>query len=334
MEIHMLKISSRLCLIMTTMLVIRLSLNAQTKIGLTNGEGFAANDSVRIWYKVESAENKNALSILLIHGGPGATARPFEKTIGPELAKTCSVIYMDYRGAGRSDRLADPGKYSFKILASDADAIRKQLGINKWAVFGHSNGGATAITYATTYTNHVSALILCDPLLSFDDLKMNMVHKVALAPKNKYLQARTIYKSDGSDEERFEKLLDLFDQKTKDSFQFYKTENSEVLGRYQSELAKEINKELMEPALIEGLISSGFFQFDAFKSAQNLTMPVLLLLGRYDSEISIDNAMKFALAVPNGYIEMLNYSGHHPYLEQTKESAERIETFLSASANP
>jgi pimeloyl-ACP methyl ester carboxylesterase len=57
-------------------------------------------------------------------------------------------------------------------------------------------------------------------------------------------------------------------------------------------------------------------------------MPVLLLLGRYDSEISIDNAMKFALTVPDGYVALLNHSGHHPYLEETKTSAQQINAFL------
>jgi proline iminopeptidase len=301
---------------------------AQMKSTTRDGEGFVVNDSVKIWYKVEGADNSNEIPILLIHGGPGATARPFEKTIGPEIAKVRPVIYMDYRGAGRSDRPKDPAKYSFAILASDAEAIRESLGIEKWVVFGHSNGGATAITYALKYSSHVAALILCDPLLSPVDLEMNMIHKIALAPSDKYEQARAIYKSGESEEVRFGRLLDLIDQKTRDSFQFYNTENSSVLAGYQAELSKEIGKGLMEPALMQGLIASGFFQFDAFKSAADLTIPVLVLIGRYDSEISIDNSMKFALAVPNGYVDMMEHSGHHPYLEETRGCAEKIGSFI------
>ena len=301
---------------------------AQMKSTTRDGEGFVFNDSVKIWYKVEGAENSNEIPILLIHGGPGATARPFEKTIGPEIAKVRPVIYMDYRGAGRSDRPKDPAKYSFAILASDAEAIRESLGIEKWVVFGHSNGGTTAITYALKYSSHVAALILCDPLLSPVDLKMNMIHKVALASPDKYEQARAIYKSNESTEVRFGKLLDLIDQKKRDSFQFYDTENSSVLAGYQAELSKEIGKGLMEPALMQGLIASGFFELNAFKSAADLTMPVLLVIGRYDSEIGIDNSMKFALAVPNGYVGIMEHSGHHPYLEETKACGEKIEFFL------
>ncbi len=309
-------------------IVPQLEAQPQRKVLKSDNEGFVTNSGVKIWYKVEGISSTKSTALVIIHGGPGATARPFEKTIGPEIAKVRQVIYMDYRGSGRSGRPKDPSKYSFAILADDVEAIRKELGIEKWSVFGHSNGGATAITYALKYPNNVATLILCCPLLSPTDLEMNMIHKVALAPSDKYEQARAIYKSNQSNDVRFGKLLELIDMKTRYKFQYYNPENSAVLDKIQTDMEKEIGKDLMEPALIQGLISSGFFEFDAFKSANDLTMPVLLLLGRYDSEISLDNAMKFALTVPNGYITLLNNSGHHPYLEETKASVKKINSFL------
>jgi pimeloyl-ACP methyl ester carboxylesterase len=90
----------------------------------------------------------------------------------------------------------------------------------------------------------------------------------------------------------------------------------------------------MEPALMQGLIEHGFFEFDAFKTSRRLTMPVLLVLGRYDSEISIDNAMRFSLSVPDGYTALLDKSGHHPYLEETKASAAIVDGFLSRYRTP
>jgi pimeloyl-ACP methyl ester carboxylesterase len=202
----------------------------------TGPEGaYVANGEVEIWYRVEGKITRDSVPLLVLHGGPGATARPFERTIGPEIARNRAVVYMDYRGAGRSDRPKDASKYSFAILASDAEAIRQHLGIEKWAVFGHSNGGATAITYALNYPNRVVALVLCDPLLSPADLEMNMIHKVALAPADKYEMARKIYKSDKSLDERFGQLLDLIDIKTRYRFQYYDPENSAVLERIQGE---------------------------------------------------------------------------------------------------
>jgi proline iminopeptidase len=297
-------------------------------------EGYAVNGGVRIWYRVEGGGIPGAIPLLLIHGGPGATARPFERTIGPVFAKDRPVVYMDYRGAGRSDRPASPAQYSFEILASDAEAVRAQLGIERWAVFGHSNGGATAITYARRHPERVSALVLCDPLLSSADLEMNMIHKVALAPADKFLAARTIYKSSETREVRFDRLLDLLDQETRYRFQFHDPRDAAVLARIQAELSTELGKDLMEPALMRGLAASGFFEFDAYSVSPQLTMPALLVLGRYDSEISIDNAMRFALTLPDGYVALMEQSGHHPYLEEPSATAERVHEFLKDRRAP
>jgi pimeloyl-ACP methyl ester carboxylesterase len=155
-----------------------------------------------------------------------------------------------------------------------------------------------------------------------------MIHKVALTPLNQFEQARAVYKSNQSEEVRFNKLLELIDMKTRYKFQYYDSENSAALNKIQDDLGKEIGKSLMGPALIGGLISSRLLQFNAFDSANNLLMPVLILLGRYDSEISLNNAMKFALTIPDGYIALLNSSGHHPYLEETKACAQRLSDFL------
>lgn len=314
---------------MVVITVVTLSMWGQTQTPVEKSEGFVTNNGVRIWYKVEGDRTTGVTPLLMIHGGPGATSRPFEKTIGPEIAKIRPVIYMDYRGAGRSDRPTDPSQYSFKLLASDAEAIRVRLKIDRWAVFGHSNGGATALTYALEYPSHSAAVILCNPLLSPTDLEMNMIHKVASAPADKFEQARAVYKSSLTMEERFGGLLDLIDPKTRAELQFFRPAYSDTLSMIQREFSKEIDKNLMEPALMQGLIASGFFQFNAFTSAAGLSMPVLLLLGRYDSETSIENAMKFALTVPDGYIAFLSQSGHHPYLEEKAASAEQVNLFLS-----
>jgi proline iminopeptidase len=318
----------RLSFVLMLILLSATFASAQDKTPTYPTGDYVTHDGVKIWYRVEGKLTPDSVPILLIHGGPGATARPFEKTIGPELARTRPVIYMDYRGAGRSDRPKDPAQYSFSILASDAEAIRQRLGIERWVVFGHSNGGATATTYALQYPTRVAALVLCDPLTDSADLEAQMVHMVALAPANNYVQARAIYQSGKSTEERLNQLFDLIDQNTRYGFQFYDPKSNAVLGKLQGDLSREIGKGPMEPALIQGLIANGFLQFNAFNSADKLTMPLLVLLGRYDSEISIDNAMKLAITVPNGYATVLDHSGHHPYLEETSLTAEKMTSFL------
>lgn len=295
---------------------------------LRDGEGFVLSDGVKIWYRVDGATRRGT-PILIIHGGPGETARPFERTIGPLLALSRPVIYTDYRGAGRSERPPEPAKYSFKQLADDVEAIRNALGIVGWAVFGHSNGGATAITYALQHSAATRALILCDPLLSPRDLEINMAHKVTRAPPAQAKKLRAIFLSRAPLAERFVQMFPAMDPGWQQRLMFYDPRAGAIFDEIQRELSMELGgKRLMTPALFDGLVASGFFAFDAFSSIGRLTTPTLVLVGRVDSELSIDNAALFSASLPAGHFAVIEQAGHFPFLESPGATTAEITRFL------
>ena len=51
---------------------------------------------------------------------------------------------------------------TWENLTADADALRKRLGFERWAVLGHSFGGNVALEYALRYPSRVSNLVLLD----------------------------------------------------------------------------------------------------------------------------------------------------------------------------
>ncbi len=295
---------------------------------LRDGEGFVLSNGVKIWYRVEGA-TRRGIPILIIHGGPGETARPFERTIGPLLALSRPVIYTDYRGAGRSERPSEPAKYSFNQLADDLEAIRSTLGVFTWAVFGHSNGGATAITYALRHSDATRALVLCDPLLSPRDLEVNMAHKVTRAPAAQAMKLRAIFQSPALLSERFEQMFPEMDPGWQQRLMFYDPRAGAIFDELQRGLAMELGgKELMAPALWDGLVASGFFAFDAFPNIGRLAMPTLVLVGRVDSEISIDNSALFSASLPAGHFAVIEQAGHFPFLESPGATTAEITRFL------
>ncbi|MDX1416671.1 MAG: alpha/beta fold hydrolase, partial [Candidatus Promineifilaceae bacterium] len=97
--------------------------------------------------------------ILLIHGGPGmdhTTLLSLES-----CADQFTLIYYDQRCNGRSQG-ADVTSMTWENLTSDAEALRQALGIDKWAVLGHSFGGMVALEYALRYPRTLSHLLLLD----------------------------------------------------------------------------------------------------------------------------------------------------------------------------
>ena len=74
------------------------------------------------------------------------------------LAARCTVIVLDNRGTGRSDKPADG--YELANLANDVVALLDDLGIARTHLLGYSMGGAIAQEVAIQHPNRIDELIL------------------------------------------------------------------------------------------------------------------------------------------------------------------------------
>jgi proline iminopeptidase len=105
---------------------------------------------------------------LLCHsGGPGTSAAYFGSL--DELAAERTLLLLDPRGTGASDRPAGPSAYALEDYAADIEALRVQLGLETLDVLGHSHGGFVAITWAGTYPERVGRLVLAGTTPRFTD---------------------------------------------------------------------------------------------------------------------------------------------------------------------
>ncbi len=105
---------------------------------------------------------------LLCHsGGPGASAAYFGSL--DELAAERTLLLLDPRGTGASDRPADSSAYALEEYAADIEALREELGLDRLDVLGHSHGGFVAITWAGTHPERVGRLVLAATAPRFTD---------------------------------------------------------------------------------------------------------------------------------------------------------------------
>jgi pimeloyl-ACP methyl ester carboxylesterase/DNA-binding CsgD family transcriptional regulator len=74
-----------------------------------------------------------------------------------ELSRDHSYIRYDQRGCGLSDR--DVTDLSLDAWVSDLEAVVDALGLKRFPLFGMSQGGAVAITYAARHPERVSHLV-------------------------------------------------------------------------------------------------------------------------------------------------------------------------------
>ena len=104
-------------------------------------------------------------TLFLLHGGPGGDHSGF-KTSSAALRDTAQLVYVDYRGSGRS-AAGDPATYTLDNNIDDLDALREHLGLNRISVLGSSYGGMVAQGYALRYPERVANLILVCTAPSF-----------------------------------------------------------------------------------------------------------------------------------------------------------------------
>jgi proline iminopeptidase len=112
------------------------------------------------WEACGNPEGKPALAL---HGGPGSGCTPgLRRYFDPAAFR---AILFDQRGCGRSTPHASDPKVSLAhnhtgALLGDIEALRRQLGVERWLVFGSSWGAALGLAYAQKHPARVDGLVV------------------------------------------------------------------------------------------------------------------------------------------------------------------------------
>jgi pimeloyl-ACP methyl ester carboxylesterase len=96
-------------------------------------------------------------TLLLLHGRSANAISWHRLAIG--LADRYRVVAFDQRGHGLSDW---PGRYTNRLLVADVASLAPAIGLGRFALIGHSMGGAIAWEYSARHPDVVSCLILLD----------------------------------------------------------------------------------------------------------------------------------------------------------------------------
>ncbi len=97
--------------------------------------------------------------VLLLHGGWGYEAYPFDRAIAA-LAPRHRVVAPDRVGYGGSGRIAELPHGFHRFMAEETLAVMDALGIEAAALWGHSDGAVVAAWAAFLAPSRVGALLL------------------------------------------------------------------------------------------------------------------------------------------------------------------------------
>ncbi len=111
--------------------------------------------------------------LVLVHGYTGDITDWRHQL--PAFAESHRVLIVDNRGHGRSDAPADRSAYTIGQMASDVQALTRELGFKRFHLLGHSMGGAIVQEMALETPERLLSLTLHDTTDGFGRGLMNPV---------------------------------------------------------------------------------------------------------------------------------------------------------------
>lgn len=260
--------------------------------------------------------------LLIMHGGPGADHTTM-LSLEP-LADQFTLIFYDHRCNGRSIG-ADVTSMTWENLTADADALRRKLGFEKWAVLGHSFGGMVALEYALRYPERVSHLLLMD---TCGDIRWVRQNAPELLTKQGYKPAevqaaRRFFNGELTPQEFLPTMM-------KFGKAYYYNPNllTFIRGIFSGGLRVKIQPEAQIYAFSRLL--PGWTVMDRLGE---IMAPTLVLAGRHDFQFPPEHQAILAERIPTAQLALIERAGHNAPIERPAEVIGAVRRFMSTK-NP
>jgi proline iminopeptidase len=256
--------------------------------------------------------------LLLMHGGPGldhVSLTPFR-----ELADRHTIVLYDHRCNGRST--GPVTSMTWENLTADADALREELGFERWAVLGHSFGGQVALEYTLRYPERVSRLVLLDTAgdarwsqqYAAEVLAGRGFSPATVAVARRYYSGRIAPKDFVRASIR---LLPAYDHR----FSLLRLARVMLEGGWRAE---------MRPGALEfgGQMMRGWSVMDRLGE---IGVPTLVIAGHDDFLFPPESQALLAAGIPNARLRIIERAGHNPQSERPAETLAAVADFLAVA---
>lgn len=234
--------------------------------------------------------------LLVAHGGPGMY-HDIYRSLDP-LADRRQLVFWDHRGHGRSARLP-VGPVSMSLFADDVVAVADGLGIERFALFGHSFGGWVAQEAALRHPGRVGALVLAGTTPGqLGATESPADDQGPLPPAELAALLRDLPQTDAALVEMYTALASYF-TRTADP----------------SALRDMIDRTLVSADSCRRVFDA-LSRWSAVDRLHRIECPTLLVAGRYDDFCSVQQHERIARRVPDSELAVIDGVGHFSWLEQ------------------
>lgn len=286
----------------------------------------------RLW--VEDYGPRDAPVLLYVHGGPGLGVFEFSHYLRDRLSRNLRLILVDQRGVLRSDPLPDGAPMTLDVLTDDFEALRETLGVQDWAILGHSWGGPIALRYANRHPETVTRVVFENPVLDADATARNMLTHAAdaLDKAGKARDAAAVRRTAerSSTPQLWDRMNDALNRlPSRQSLYVYDPAFLGYYGRISSDSGIPDERWGQGVRMATGLLADPLSLAPAWNAMSALSQPTLVVRGETDPSTS-EHEMAVMSAKPNVTVTTVPRSGHFVHVEQPEAFSVAVERFLGA----
>jgi len=264
-------------------------------------------------YNLNVEEVGSGFPLIVLHGGPGMDHSMFRPYLDP-LGDDYRVLYVDERGQGRSERV-DPARLSLEVFARDVDLLAEALGLDEFALYGHSFGAIIATWHATELGTAAAYVISGGGDESAELMKDVEASLEAMGEAGKAIAASW---EDEQTVQTEEELLAL--SRTQMPFHFH----GEPPPGYGDDTVGS-------PEVLRHFASAGYGDFDYRPKLAAVDKPTLVIVGEHDRTTTPRAARVLHAGIPGSKLVIVADAGHMSFVEQTEPYLVRVREFLAGA---
>ncbi len=265
-------------------------------------------------YRLNVEEVGSGYPVIVLHGGPGLDHqmfRPYLDVLGEDFR----VLYVDERGQGRSERVADPATLSLEVFARDVDLLAAALELGEFALLGHSFGAIIATHHATELGT--AAVYVLSAGGDTSEAMMADVNASLAAmgeagePIAASWEAEKMVRTD-------EELAELL--RAQWPFHFH----GEPPRGYGE-------KTVGSPEVLRHFANAGYGDFDYRPKLGHVARPTLVVVGEHDRTTTPRAARVLHEGIPNSQLVVVPDAGHLSFVEQNDAYIAAVRGFLTGA---
>lgn len=263
---------------------------------------------------------EDGLPLLALHGGPGLDHTMFGDYLDA-LASRYRLVLVDGRAQGRSERDSDPATWTLQQHASDVSAIAAALGVERYAVLGHSFGAFVALQHAADAPGAAVATVVSSGVPSGRFLDAVGQNLATFEPEELREQVTSSWEREPHVQTEQECRQLLADQLP---FHFADPRDPRIQAFAQQTEHMRYSPEVLRAASLEG----GGLEIEVEEHLTHVPQPVLACTGRHDRTCPPEAAARIAELAPRGELHVFEKAGHMTFVEANEEYVRVVADFL------